>query len=598
MKIRNKIFDSRNTLNYLVIAIMAFMVAVVFLFIYSNHRLKDRVTIRVVEQTELISDLISRASINLMNNGHDGEAYENIIEYASLIGVSEIGIYGKDGKESFDNPDYGFADPGTTEGEIRRSLHDGNREQFNKVLSTSNMTGFFNHKETSYERYEPLLASGSCLKCHSNEGELLGVLKFSVSTKEDFAVLDTVQTFIWFLGIIITLPLIAVLVIGAIIKDKNKLLTQINESNKSLQSTYHDLDDTKRYLELILDNSKALIVTTDTRGNIVEFNMEAQQALEYTKEEVGGESVLMLYENPEIRTTLVNPDKSGIWATRNKEVKLRAKSGKVLDVSMSLSTLVNDRDEIIGSVGIGKDISEQKMLQFKLLQSEKLAGIGTLASGIAHEINNPLAGILGMAEAIKDEDDMELVKSYTDDIIKYSINASSIVRELSTYSRAARNEATSTMDVADVLKGSLKMAKHAAPLMSISVSEELEEGLYILANGGELQQVFVNLIVNAIHAMKQEGRLTLNCKREGNMAVVEIADTGHGIPAKYLSQIFDPFFTTKPAGSGTGLGLYVVYRIVTKYGGTIDVDSGPDKGTAFIMKFPTSKNNTDAAIII
>ena len=597
MKIHNKIFDTRNTLNYLVIAIMAFMVAVVFLFLYSNQRLKDRVTIRVVEQTELISDLISRASINLMNDGHDGETYENIVEYASLIGVREIGIYGKDAIESFDNPDHGFTEAGRLEGALRRTLRPENMEQFKKVLETSNMTGYFNHKETLYERYEPLLASGDCLKCHVNEGQLLGVLKFSVSTKKDFAVLDQVQTFIWFLGIIITLPLIALLVIGAIIKDKNKLLTKINENNNSLQRTYHDLDDTKRYLELILDNSKALIITTDTWGNIVEFNLEAQHALDYGKDEVVGKSVLMIYEDPEVRTNMIK-DKSGIWATRNKEVKLKAKSGKILDVSMSLSTLVNDRNEIIGSVGIGKDISEQKMLQFKLLQSEKLAGIGTLASGIAHEINNPLAGILGMAEAIKDEDDMGLIKSYTDDIIKYSIDASTIVKELSTYSRAARNEATSTMDVADVLKSSLKMAKHAAPLMSISVKEDLEDKLYILANGGELQQVFVNLIVNAIHAMKREGSLSLRCRRNGKMAVVEISDTGHGIPTEHLSQIFDPFFTTKPAGSGTGLGLYVVYRIVTRFGGTIDVKTWPDKGTTFLIKFPSSEDDTTAGIII
>ena len=110
------------------------------------------------------------------------------------------------------------------------------------------------------------------------------------------------------------------------------------------------------------------------------------------------------------------------------------------------------RTKTIGSVGIGKDISEQKMLQFKLLQSEKLAGIGTLASGIAHEINNPLAGILGMAEAIRDESDMETIKSYTDDIIQYSVNASIIVKELSSYSRTANNETTSTVDIARSLR--------------------------------------------------------------------------------------------------------------------------------------------------
>lgn len=266
---------------------------------------------------------------------------------------------------------------------------------------------------------------------------------------------------------------------------------------------------------------------------------------------------------------------SGVWEVRNREVALKAKSGKLVHVLITLSTMVDETGKILGTVGVSKDISEQKMLQFKLMQSEKLAGIGTLASGIAHEINNPLAGILGMAEAIRDEDYMGLIKSYANDIIQYSVNAGNIVRELSAYSRSAHNEANSTIDLSMVIENSLKMAKHSASFSTVEVNLDLKRDCFIIANHGEMQQVFVNLMINAVHAMDGKGTLTLACGKDGLFINAVVADNGHGISPEHLNQIYDPFFTTKPVGMGTGLGLYVVYRIVTKHGGNIDVVSSP-----------------------
>ena len=176
------------------------------------------------------------------------------------------------------------------------------------------------------------------------------------------------------------------------------------------------------------------------------------------------------------------------------------------------------------------------------------------------------------------------------DIIQYAVNASNIVRELSAYSRSARSEARSTVSMADVIEDSLKMARHAASFRSIELKTNLDPGCFVVVNSGEMQQVFVNLIINAIHAMGEEGTLTVSCAREGGFVVATVADTGAGIPEEHMSQIYDPFFTTKPVGKGTGLGLYVVYRIVIKYGGNIDVTSREGRGTTFRLKFPC---NTD-----
>lgn len=592
MKSRLKRLSQRYILNYLVITIMVFMIAITSFFIYSHMHLKDRITYRIVRQSDITSDLISRSTTDLMMNGHDKETYATILEYGNLIGVKDIAIFDMEGREAFDVIDDFVIDTEKEKREEgRRYLSDEDTQHFKKLMETFNTTAYFDHKKKAYNRFEPLLTDGPCLKCHSGEKDILGVLKLTLSTEEDFKVLAQIQRFIWALAVIVSMPLIGILVIGAIIKDKNKLLTELHEANEDIKNTYNDLNETKYYLEMILDNSKAVIITTDTDSNIVEFNKESENLLQYQKEELVGKSVLILYENPEQRDELLKGE-------RTMEIRLKSKSGKIIHVAMTLSNLINDRNETIGMVGIGKDISEQKMLQFKLLQSEKLAGIGTLASGIAHEINNPLAGILGMAEAIRDENDIEVIKSYTDDIIQYSVNASIIVKELSSYSRTAHNETTSTVDLGQVLENSIKMAKHSAPLLSINIETILQDNSYIFANAGELQQVFVNLIINAIHAMHDKGVLTIKCLNEGGFARVTITDTGEGISEENLHQVFDPFFTTKPAGSGTGLGLYVVYRIVTRYGGTIDVESTPGEGTTFTVRFPATRKKEDIDILI
>lgn len=572
-----------SALNYIIFAIIIFMIAVTALFVYTSIHLKDRVIYRIVQQTETTSELLTRSAMDVMSDGHSGNKYEMILSSGNIIGVDYVGIFRLMGDEAF------VKSKGNGPARVREILSI-EKDTFLKSVENMSPTGFFDREENTYTRYVPLMAEGSCLRCHATAGEVLGVLKIRLSTEGDFELLKHMQRLIWLLGLIVCLPVGALFVAGIVIREKNRVYSQLKESNINLRRTYNELHDTQYYLQMILDNSRVFIVTTDTHGRIVEFNKEAESILGYSKEEVVGRDVLMLYENPAQRAELMNMGGRSIdgqvWEVRNRNVRLRSKSGKAYDVILTLSTMVNDKGKIIGTVGIGKDISEQKMLQHKILQSEKLAGIGTLASGIAHEINNPLAGILGMAEAIMDEDDLDLIKSHTKDIINYTVNARDIVRELSVYSRSAQNIAETAVDISLVIDNSLKMAKHSASFSGIEVAAELQKGCSVSANPVEMQQVFVNLIVNAIHAMEGAGTLSLRCGREGDFVRARVADTGHGIPEKLLTQIYDPFFTTKPVGIGTGLGLYVVYKIVTKYGGAIDVESGEGVGSAFTMRFP------------
>ncbi len=355
--------------------------------------------------------------------------------------------------------------------------------------------------------------------------------------------------------------------------------------------TVRELNGISTYLQMILDNSKALIVTTDRSGSIVEFNREGENLLGYTKKELSGKPASLLFEDRSPSNEVLGQWMGGLKgpeSLNNREAVLRTKTGQLVYINLTISRMVNDLGRVIGAVAIGKDISEEKRLQFKLMQAEKLVGIGTLASGIAHEINNPLAGVLGMAEAIRDEDDLETIKEYSADIIKYATNAANIVRELSAYSRAATNESDTLFDLAGVMERSLKMARHSISFSPIEVVKDLKEGCQIAGNEGEIQQVFINLILNAVQAMDGSGTLRLGCSTGAGRISAVVSDTGPGIPPEFINHIYDPFFTTKPVGIGTGLGLYVTYRIVSRHKGTIDVETSLNKGTAFTINFPES----------
>jgi signal transduction histidine kinase len=249
--------------------------------------------------------------------------------------------------------------------------------------------------------------------------------------------------------------------------------------------------------------------------------------------------------------------------------------------------ILDEKENLISVIEYVKDITEEQRLQEQLIQSEKLAGIGILASGVTHEINNPLSGIIGMAEVALEEEDPFKNKDYLRDILNCAQRIGEIVKGLKSYSRAAKKEDLSPVNLNEVLEESLKMVRLAIKPASVEVIKKFQPIEKIQANIGEIQQVFTNLITNAFQAMDGEGgKLILSTRPLKDAVEVKVTDSGNGIPQKYINQIFDPFFTTKKPGEGTGLGLNIVYRIVTKYEGTIDVESKEQVGTTFTIKFP------------
>jgi signal transduction histidine kinase len=236
-----------------------------------------------------------------------------------------------------------------------------------------------------------------------------------------------------------------------------------------------------------------------------------------------------------------------------------------------------------------KSQAEKERVLEQLIQTEKVAAIGTMASGIGHEINNPLYVISGLAEAIRDEKDIAACNEYGRDILKYAKEISAIVKNLSGYTRPASRQELEEVDLHEKLDEAIAMARLSQLDDRIKIIKNFGAIPNIMAKPEEIQQVFFNIVRNGIQAMTGDGVLTLTTTFENGQVCIQISDTGQGIKKENLSKIFDPFFTTKGPDEGEGLGMYIVQKIVNKYGGTITVDSEEGKGTTFTICFPVSE---------
>ena len=252
------------------------------------------------------------------------------------------------------------------------------------------------------------------------------------------------------------------------------------------------------------------------------------------------------------------------------------------DLSMTLERKVQERTQELSTA-----LEQLKRAQEQIIQSQKMAGIGQLAAGVAHEINNPLGVILGFAQGMErrvpEGDPLRLPVS---SIAREAIRCKNLVQELLTFSRTTK-KATEPVDLNTVVRSVAGLLESRAKTQGIRVLQELADGLpVIIANNTQVQQVLVNLANNAMDAMPAEGLLTLRTHQDGHRAVImEVVDTGTGIPEEIRSRVFDPFFTTKEVGKGTGLGLSLIHEIVFQHGGSIDVQSEVGKGTTMCVRF-------------
>jgi signal transduction histidine kinase len=272
--------------------------------------------------------------------------------------------------------------------------------------------------------------------------------------------------------------------------------------------------------------------------------------------------------------------------------------GDVETVSLqkSFNTMLDTLDLARESLEKTVQLLQEKGIQ--LIESEKLASIGILASGVAHEINNPLANISLTAETMLaaggDLGEQERTELITD-IVTQTERASAVVNNLLGYARSMKNSKTAEVDICDIVRQSIALVAHEIRLHDIDLRQDLHHcPLLVKGNRGRLEQVLVNIILNGVQAIGHYGAILLSTSRDdsGESAIIEIKDTGPGISEEHLKRVFDPFFTTKSTGEGTGLGLYVSHGIIQEHGGEIRIESEPQQGTLFRILLPLAKPAT------
>lgn len=337
-----------------------------------------------------------------------------------------------------------------------------------------------------------------------------------------------------------------------------------------------------------IDNAPAPIFKISCQnGVILRANREAQKVTGFRQEELEGRPIWELHP-PEEREQLrqLTQDTNSQGYLSREDLHLIAKDGTVVPVSVYFGIIEHRGEKTIQ--GIYLDVSDRKRLESQLIQSEKMAAIGQLAAGIAHEIRNPLGIILNALydlSEILDTDNPEVwedLRIAKDEIVR----AQEIINNLLEFSRESVAE-IEEINLNDLLRKTLQLMHKYLQINNVKVVTTFGKVGTCLANQNALRQVFLNLITNAVQAMPQGGELRLRTQRTANKSIlIEVSDTGIGIPERHLNNIFDPFFTTKEPGQGTGLGLSVVHSVIKRYHGRITVRSKPNEGTTFLIELP------------
>jgi len=265
-------------------------------------------------------------------------------------------------------------------------------------------------------------------------------------------------------------------------------------------------------------------------------------------------------------------------------------------LEVTTSPIFNDMGEVVASVHVARDITERKQMQQQLILTDRLASIGELASGIAHELNNPLTSVIGFAQLLLDKDIPDDIKEDVRIISSEAQRAAGVVKNLLTFARK-HAPVKQLVNVNEVIEKVLELRAYEQKVSNIRpdtrFAAELPE---VMADYFQLQQVFLNIVINAEHFMIEahnKGNLTIVTERVNNMVRISFMDDGPGVPPENLRHLFDPFFTTKEVGDGTGLGLSICHGIIAEHGGRIYVESEQGKGATFTVELPVSTNDRE-----
>jgi two-component system, NtrC family, sensor kinase len=381
-------------------------------------------------------------------------------------------------------------------------------------------------------------------------------------------------------------------------ESNNAVASELKKVTRELESYKIELHQTRGYLHCILQNSTDMIFATDVTGIVISFSAGAEKVLGYSLGEVIGRSISDFAEDPNAFEHVIKGCQvDGCALTL--DFHFRHKEGHTVHCHASLMSLTNRAGKIVGTVGVCNDITQWKKLQDDLVQVDRLAEIGRIAAGVAHEINNPLAVIseasgwaqevVSDAQGLAPEDRQELSDTLSK-IAAQTRRGRHITHKLLDFTR--QTDPTKTeFDVNEVLRETVDLLSPELKHSPITVDFQLaEDPLVVNSDPRLLQQVFVNVVTNAIHAVldkgDQDGKIGMRTKKVGPDVRVDIQDNGVGIPEEAQEKMFRLFYTTKPPGRGTGLGLSICQNIIQRLGGAITFESTVGTGSTFTIRIP------------
>jgi len=374
-------------------------------------------------------------------------------------------------------------------------------------------------------------------------------------------------------------------------------LLQIEAEKQQLQREELILEDEVRrhreYLENIIAHSSDMIITTDLDGRIVTFNPGGGRMLGYQEDELLGKHIGEIWEDPASRKKL-GEEVRARGAVNNYQARLLAKDGRVVEISLSLALLRDRNGQVLGTVGISKDVTEENRLRQRLIENERLAAIGQTVAGLAHCLKNILNILKGGAYLVNSglrrdhrptiEEGWQTVQKSIERINNFSLDMLGYCRE--------RTPELHPTDPLQLIRDTADLVDRATSGEGIEIRIQGEEGLTVPLDPTAMVRALMNLMLNAVDACREKHylppeipRVEVSARREGGQLIFQVRDNGIGMDRAILDNLFTRFFSTKES-RGTGLGLPVTQKIVDEHGGRLTVESSPGEGSTFRIHLP------------
>ncbi len=375
-------------------------------------------------------------------------------------------------------------------------------------------------------------------------------------------------------------------------------LQQVNTDLEDIvEERTRELSKSEKKFRHFFENSKDMVYFCDIEGKITHINQSGLKMLGFDGPPEQFNFLSFFKDDKTLDQYLAAISENGFVS--DFEMELQSNDGSARHILLSANAIVDKNGFMIGCEGIAKDMTRLRNMTDQLIRQEKMASVGQVAAGVAHEINTPLGIILGYSQLMMDDfDKTSEVYGNLQVIERQTKVCRKIVADLLKFSRQS-NSTRIEIDLTEVIEDVLAVTEHYLNISHILVTRSFEKNLpRIIGDAEKLRQVFINLFNNAHHAMEDGGVITISTRynQKADEVIATVRDTGSGIPEKIQSKIFDPFFTTKEVGKGTGLGLSVTYGIIRDHGGVIGVESPvadpatgqKTQGTAFHVRLPVS----------